>query len=52
MKPITKIEGLDKAWMFIERIDLWDNQITTIEGLSRCKKLVVLDIRANQIEKI
>ena len=51
-KGITKIEGLDKAWIFIERIDLQNNQITTIEGLSRCTKLVVLDLRFNKIEKI
>ena len=51
-KGITKIEGLDKAWIFIETIWLPSNLITTIECLSRCTKLVFLDLSYNKIEKI
>ena len=49
---ITKIEGLEKAWMFIEKIRLDFNQITTIEGLSRCTKLVKLNLSYNHLTKI
>ena len=49
---ITKIEGLDNAWMFIERIYLNGNQIVTIEGLNRCKNLGSLNLARNRITKI
>ena len=51
-KHITKIEGLDNAWMFIESIFLTRNQIVTIEGLNRCKNLHTLILSGNQITKI
>ena len=51
-KGITKIEGLDNAWMFIKMIYLNSNKIVTIEGLNRCKHLVHLDLRSNRITKI
>ena len=51
-RHITKIEGLDNAWVFIKRVDLCDNQILTIEGLNRCKNLVYLNLAANRITKI
>ena len=49
---ITKIEGLDKAWIYIKQIDLQCNQIVTIEGLNRCKNLVYLNLGYNKITKI
>ena len=51
-KNIKKIEGLDKAWMFIKKIDLRENQIATIEGLSSCKYLVELSLYNNKITAI
>ena len=44
---IKKIEGLDKPGMFIEKIDLRNNQIVTIEGLIKCKNLVRLNLGCN-----
>lgn len=49
---IKKIEGLDKAWMFIKEIYLCGNEIVTIEGLSSCKYLVELSLIGNQITAI
>ena len=51
-KGIKKIEGLDKAGIFIEMIYLNDNQIVTIEGLNKCKNLVNLVLECNYISKI
>ena len=51
-RDITKIEGLDNAWIFIESIRLSNNLISTIEGLNRCKNLVYLNLGGNSITKI
>ena len=46
-KNIKKIEGLDKASIFIESIWLRNNKIVTIEGLNKCKNLVKLVLFGN-----
>ena len=51
-KEIEKIEGLEKASIFIEHIDLNFNQIVTIEGLNKCKNLAILELDDNKILKI
>ena len=51
-KNIKKIEGLDKASIFIENIWLGSNKIVTIEGLNKCKNLAKLHLNANLISKI
>ncbi len=48
-KNIEKIEGLDKASIFIERLDFRFNKIVTIEGLNKCKNLISLDLSFNNI---
>ena len=51
-KNIKKIEGLDKASIFIEKFILRFDNIVTIEGLNKCKNLVKLDLWNNYISKI
>ena len=51
-KEIEKIEGLEKASIFIKHIDLNFNQIVTIEGLNKCKNLAILELDDNKILKI
>ena len=46
-KNIKKIEGLEKASIFIESIWLRNNKIVTIEGLNKCKNLIKLVLFGN-----
>ena len=49
---IKKIEGLEKASIFIEQILLDRNKIVKIEGLNQCKNLIKLVLWQNKISKI
>ena len=44
---IEKIEGLEKASIFITKLWLNSNKIVKIEGLNKCKNLVVLNLSKN-----
>ena len=49
---IKKIQGLDKASIYLKTINLGYNKILTIEGLNKCKNLVELYLFKNKIQKI
>ena len=51
-KNIKKIEGLERASVYIKELLLCDNNIETIQGLNSCKNLVFLDLGDNKISRI